>query len=67
MPPSVHKLTPFEKRLRRANRLRALGHEPADPNCYWSKPGETSGKKTCVTCAELRAKFPALNRTTGRP
>ena len=66
MPPSVHKLTPFEKRLRRANRLRALGHEPTASNCFWSRPEDmTSGKASCETCAKLREKFPGLNRVMG--
>ncbi|WPH57684.1 hypothetical protein [Mycobacterium phage WXIN] len=63
MPPSVHKLTPFEKRLRRIATLRALHHEPTAPNCFWTRPEDcTSGsKKRCEQCAELRARFPALN------
>lgn len=66
MPPSVHKLTPFEKRLRYVNRLRAFGHEPTAPNCFWARPGGAiSGKASCETCAEMRRKHPGLNRVIG--
>ena len=66
MPPSVHKLTPFEKRLRRAHRLRAFGHEPTAPNCFWARPEDAiSDKASCETCAEMRRKHPELNRIIG--
>lgn len=66
MPPSIHKLTPFEKRLRRAARWRALGHEPTAPNCFWARPeDQIYGKKSCAPCAEMRRKYPALNRAIG--
>lgn len=62
MPPSVRKLTPFEKRLRRIHRLRALGHDPAASNCLWSRAEDrSSGRKAvCAPCAQLQDKFPSL-------
>lgn len=66
VPPSVHKLTPFEKRLRRVYRLRAFGHEPTAPNCFWAKAEDMiSDKKSCESCAKLRRKYPELNRWVG--
>jgi hypothetical protein len=60
MPPSIHKLTPFEKRLRRNHRLRAFGHEPTASNCYWAEVEDrtSGGKRVCETCEKLRRKFP---------
>lgn len=63
MPPSVHKLTPFEKRLRRVQFWRSIGHEPKASNCYWADTEDRlwpNTKFVCRPCAELRGKFPNL-------
>ncbi len=59
MPPSVHKLTPPEKRLRRIHFWTGKGHEPTASNCYWAMPQDrTSGTKSvCEPCAQLRRRL----------
>ena len=57
----MRKPTPFEQRLRRIRLLRAMGHDPTAPNCYWADPEDiTSGKTVCKSCATLPRKVPAL-------
>lgn len=64
MPPSVHKLTPFEKRLRRIEFWARLGHDVTAPNCYWARPQDLlayerrSKAGVCAPCVELREKMP---------
>jgi hypothetical protein len=66
MPPSVNKLTPLEKRLRRMSRFDAIGHNVIAANCFWGRLDEVkSDAQECAPCAKIRQKYPALNRTKG--
>lgn len=48
----VKPLTAFETRLRRNQFMRAIGHNPAAPNCHWADEFAT-GTQFCKPCDKL--------------
>lgn len=63
MPPSVHKLTPFEKRLRRIQNLRGLGHSPTAANCFFTKREDLSlDGGVCDPCKKLASMMDGKRR-----
>ena len=51
--------SPFLEQLRRNQRIRAFGHNPAASNCRWNLDWDfTSAKESCDTCAKAEPKTP---------